>query len=302
MTQQPDQKGNGPNLFDRAQLRARRQRLASLDWARGRFLFEEVSDRLADRMLDVDRSFETVLDLGCHDGALGKHLNASGRVSTLVSADVSVDLLSDQMSAPRIVADEEMLPFAAQSFDLIGSVLSLHWVNDLPGSLIQIARCLKADGLFLGAMFGAETLKELKECLVAAELEVKGGISPRVSPFVDVRDAGSLLQRAGFALPVTDTDTLTFKYQNAFALMQELRAMGETNALFERPKIFTSRRILFRAAELYQEKFQDEDGLIPATFQIVYLAGWAPHDSQQQPLKRGSATASLKDVLDSDAT
>ncbi len=288
-------------LFDRMLLRQRRKRLTSLNWAHSRFLFDEISERLADRMLDVSKPFARVLDLGCHGGSFGQNLEQTGRVSEIIQADLSDDLMSSSISGARVVMDEECLPFAAQSFDLIGSVLSLHWANDLPGCLIQICRCLKADGLFLGAVFGAETLQELKECLVSAELEISGGISPRISPFVDVRDAGSLLQRAGFALPVTDTDTLTLKYKNAFALMHELRAMGETNALFERQKTVTSRQIFMRAAALYQEKYQDADGLIPATFQIVYLSGWAPHESQQQPLKPGSATSSLKDVLGNSA-
>lgn len=284
-------------LFDRALLRRRRKRLKSLNWAHGRFLFDEISERLADRMLDVSRPFTRALDLGCHGGSFGQSLAQTGRVSEVIQADLSDDLMAPSRPSSRVVMDEEYLPFAAHSFDLIGSVLSLHWANDLPGCLIQISRCLKADGLFLGAMFGAETLQELKECLVTAELEISGGLSPRVSPFVDVRDAGSLLQRAKFALPVTDTDTLTLKYKNAFALMHELRSMGETNALFERQKSATSRQIFMRAAALYQEKYQDADGLIPATFQIVYLSGWAPHESQQQPLKPGSATTSLKYTL-----
>ena len=288
---------SGAYLFDRQLIRRRRRRVSQLDWERHRFLFDEVSDRLAERVLDVSRQFDQALDMGCHDGAFGQRLLGYNRISRLVSADLSLDLLSDDHPGDKVIMDDEFFPFKAQQFDLIGSVLSLHWVNDLPGTLIQVSRCLKADGLFLGAMFGADTLIELKDCLVQAEIEVKGGMSPRVSPFLDVRDAGSLMQRAGFALPVTDTDTLTFKYQNAFALMHELRGMGEASALVERLKTFTGRRVLLRAAEIYQEKYQGSDGQIPATFQIVYLGGWAPHENQQQPLKPGSAKSSLRDVL-----
>ncbi len=284
-------------LFDRQLIRRRRRRVSQLDWPRHRFLFDEVSDRLAERVLDVSRQFDRALDFGCHDGAFGQRLIGYDRISELVSADTSLDLLSDGHPGTKVIMDDEFIPFTPGYFDLIGSVLSLHWVNDLPGTLIQISRCLKSDGLFLAAMFGSDTLIELKDCLVQAEIEVKGGMSPRVSPFLDVRDAGSLMQRAGFALPVTDTDTLTLKYQNAFALMHELRGMGEANALVERQKTFTGRRVLLRAAEIYQEKYQDSEGQIPATFQIVYLGGWAAHESQQQPLKPGSAQSSLKDVL-----
>ncbi|WP_199899708.1 methyltransferase domain-containing protein [Sneathiella glossodoripedis] len=273
--------------------------MKTLNWAHSRFLFDEVSNRLAERLLDIDRTFDKALDLGCHTGAFGHQISTMGRALGVIAADLSDDLMDKSQGYPLAFADEEYLPFAPTSFDLIGSVLSLHWVNDLPGSLVQIFRCLKADGLFLGAMFGAETLTELKDCLMTAELELTGGVSPRVSPFVDVRDAGSLLQRAGFALPVTDSEILTLKYQNMFALMHELRAMGETNALVERPKTFSSRKLFMRAAEIYHEKYQDQDGLVPATFQIVYLAGWAPHESQQKPLTRGSGVTSLKEVLGS---
>ncbi|WP_169565997.1 methyltransferase domain-containing protein [Sneathiella limimaris] len=286
----------GARLFDRGLVRQRRHRAAQLDWAQNQFLFHEVADRLAERLLDITRTYDIALDLGCHDGIFGQLLKDRNQVDYLVSADLGLDLMRDRASS-KVLADEELLPFAPKSFDLIGSVLSLHWVNDLPGALVQIARALKSDGLFLGALFGLETLKELKDSLTEAELEVKGGVSPRISPFTEVRDAGALLQRAGFALPVTDTDVLTLKYRHPFLLMQELRGMGEANSLFERQKGLTGRKVLMRAAEIYQEKYQDEDGLIPATFQIIYLAGWAPHESQQKPLRPGSAKSSLKTVL-----
>jgi NADH dehydrogenase [ubiquinone] 1 alpha subcomplex assembly factor 5 len=287
----------GNILFDRDVVAHHRRRAAQVNWAKHRFLFDEISDRLADRLLDVTHHFERALDLGCRAGALGQMLQQQGRVSDVYFTDLSQDLLTQAIGGQHIIADEEFLPFAPASFDLIGSVLSLHWTNDLPGSLIQIARTLRPDGLFLGAVFGIESLTELKWCLTQAELEVKGGVSPRVSPFTDVRDAGSLLQRAGFALPVTDVDMVTLKYANPFALMQELRGMGEANALVDRQKSFTSRSVLLRAAELYVEKYADADGLIPATFQIIYMTGWAPHSSQQKPLAPGSGTTNLKDVL-----
>jgi SAM-dependent methyltransferase len=204
----------------------------------------------------------------------------------------------DEVRRTSVVADEEFLPFKEGSFDLVGSVLGLHWTNDLPGALSQIARALKPNGLFLGALFGIESLQELKACLIEAESEVKGGVSPRVSPFTEIRDAGALLQRAGLALPVTDTDFITLKYEHPFALMHELRGMGESNSLLSRQKHFTRRRIMFRTAELYVENYADSDGLIPATFQIIYMSGWAPHESQQKPLARGSAKVSLRNHLE----
>ncbi len=287
-------------LFDRRILRDRRARSANINWPKNRFLFDEVSDRLAERLLDVSRKFELALDLGCHSGSFGKLIKQQGSISSLISADLSPALMGEIGSGAKVVADEEFLPFAPQSFDLVGHVLGLHWTNDLPGALVQIARMLKPDGLFLGAMYGIETLSELKWCLTQAEIEVKGGVSPRVSPYTEVRDAGALLQRAGFALPVGDVDVLTLKYKNAFALMHELRGMGEANALVDRQKTFTGRKILFRAAEIYQEEYADEDGLIPATFQVIYLGGWAPHENQQVALKPGSGQTNLKEILSKD--
>ncbi len=285
------------HLFDRTLVRRHRDRAAEGDWDRYGFLFDEISDRLAERAGDVDRSFETVLDLGCHGGAFLKRLAHYSSFSYPVSADLSAGLMVRGQVPRPVVADEEFLPFAAASFDLVGSALSLHWTNDLPGALLQIKRSLKPDGLFLGALFGAESLQELKKVLIQAELEVKGGISPRISPFTDIRDAGALLQRAGFALPVSDVETVTLKYQTPFDLMQELRFMGEANALLDRQKGLTGRQVLLRAAELYAELYADSEGLIPASFQIIYLAGWAPHDSQQVPLKPGSGETNLGDLF-----
>ncbi|MBO0331988.1 methyltransferase domain-containing protein [Sneathiella sp. CAU 1612] len=284
-------------LFDRVQVAQHRRRAATLDWPRHRFLFNEIAERLAERLLDINHFFSLALDLGGRDGAFGDKLVAMKKIDRVIRTDLTEVMLDNRTDA-AVVADEEFLPFKENSFDLIGSVLGLHWTNDLPGALSQIARSLKPNGLFLGALFGIESLQELKACLIEAESEIKGGVSPRVSPFTEIRDAGSLLQRAGLALPVTDTDLITLKYENPFALMHELRGMGENNALIERQKYFTQRQIMLRAAELYIENYADEDGLIPATFQIIYLSGWAPHESQQKPIARGSGKINLRDYLE----
>ncbi|MCR9212973.1 MAG: methyltransferase domain-containing protein [Proteobacteria bacterium] len=283
-------------LFDRHMVRLHRDRAAHIDWSRHGFLVNEVASRLMDRLLDISEDFEVALDLGSRGGEFGRHLVESNRVSTLISADLSEEMLATQ-SGLRVMADEEFLPFAAASFSLVGSVLGLHWTNDLPGALVQIAKILKPNGLFLGALFGTGTLSELRWCLNEAESEIMGGVSPRVSPFTEVRDAGSLLQRAGFSLPVTDVDMITLKYQDPFALMRELRGLGETNALMSRLKSFTGRRVIMRAAELYIDRFSDPEGRVPASFQVIYLAGWSPHESQQKPMARGSGKINLKDIL-----
>jgi SAM-dependent methyltransferase len=195
------------------------------------------------------------------------------------------------------IADEEVLPFAPGSFDLIASALALQWANDLPGILIQIRRALAPDGLFLAALVGGQSLTELRTALTTAEAELTGGASPRVAPFADVRDLGALLQRAGFALPVTDIEPIIVRYASMFALMQDLRAMGATNALSERSRKPLRRAILLRAAEIYAGRFSDADGRVRATFEIVWLSGWAPHESQQKPLAPGSARMRLADAL-----
>ncbi len=286
------------NIFDRALLRRRRDRAAA--GLRGHdFLFAEAAERLADRLDDVTRKFPMALDLGCHDGTLARVLAGRGGIETLVQCDLAPAMARAAAinGAPTLAADEEALPFADASFDLIVSVLGLHWVNDLPGALIQIRQALKPDGLFLGALLGGETLTELRSVLIEAELAEEGGASPRVAPFAELRDAGGLLQRAGFALPVADADRLAVSYPDALALMQELRAMGESNALIERRRSFTRRATLARAAAIYAEKFAGPDGRLRASFEIVTLTGWAPHPCQPQPLKPGSATTRLADAL-----
>jgi SAM-dependent methyltransferase len=227
-------------------------------------------------------------------------LAASGKVGTIIAADALAGspAVSTRCEAGlAIAADEEALPFRGGSLDLIVSALALQFVNDLPGTLIQVRRALKPDGLLLAALVGGDTLSELREAFAAAETEIEGGISPRVAPLAGLRDAGALLQRAGFALPVTDIDRLTVRYASPIALMHDLRRMGATNALRERRRRPLKRALLERMSDIYGERFSDADGRIRATFEIVWLSGWAPHERQQRPLKPGSATHRLADAL-----
>jgi SAM-dependent methyltransferase len=281
-------------VFDRAAVRAHRERAALLPRA-DRFLRDEVQARLVDRLNDVKPRFELALDLGGGDGGLAPLMAAAGRSARIVTLDPARRFAVRQADA--VIGEEEALPFAAGSFDLVVSTLGLHWTNDLPGALWQICRVLRPDGLLLAALFGGETLWELREALTLAELEVSSGSAPRVSPFADLREAGALLQRAGFALPVVDGELLTLTYPDALALMRELRALGETNALRHRQRGFTRRAVLLRAAELYRARFGDAAGRIPASFQIITLTGWAPAESQPRPLKPGSAKTRLADAL-----
>lgn len=282
-------------LFDRA-LHARRRARAAANFGAHDFLIRRVMEDFAGRLLTVTRNFPLALDLGCHRGTLGAADLPPGKIGATVSADLAPDMVAHAPD-PRVAADEERLPFREGSFDLIASALSLHWVNDLPGTLVQIRRALVPDGLFIGALFGGATLTELRQSLQEAEIECEGGLSPRVSPFVDLRDMGSLLQRAGFALPVADTDRVTVRYENALRLMAELRGMGETNALIERRRTPPRRETLMRAAAIYREKFGLPDGRVPATFEIVTATGWSPHENQPKPLRPGSARVRLADAL-----
>jgi SAM-dependent methyltransferase len=275
-------------VFDRQLLALRRARAQ----ARGAetFLLEHVAHDLAERLSVVLRKFDVAADIGTPGDAVRSLLIERGLAGRIIAAGPA--------AGPRgIAADEETLPFANESLDLAVSALSLHFVNDLPGALIQIRRALKSDGLFLAALLGGDTLTELRQAFAAAEVEIEGGISPHVAPFADLRDLGALLQRAGFALPVTDVDSLIVRYADAFALMQDLRRMGATNVLNERRRKPMRRQTLFRMAEIYREQFSDPDGRVRATFDIVWLSGWAPHESQQQPLKPGSARMRLADAL-----
>src|SRR5580658_5252962 len=279
-------------VFDRAAVRAHRARAATLPRT-GRFLRDEVQARLVDRLNDVTRPFDRALDLGGGDGGLTRLLAATGRTPRIMTLEPAIGFAV----RPVVVGEEEALPFAAGSFDLVISTLGLHWTNDLPGALWQICRVLRPDGLLLGALFGGETLWELRHALTRAELEIASGAAPRVSPFADPREAGSLLQRAGFALPVVDAEVLTLTYPDAFALMRELRALGETNALRDRARCFTRRAVLLRAAEIYRECFGAADGRIPASFQVITLTAWAPAEGQPRPLRPGSAKNRLADAL-----
>jgi SAM-dependent methyltransferase len=269
-----------PILFDRALLRVRRRRAERLGAAT--FLLDRVAEEMAERLHAVLREFAGAADIGSPGDAVRNAL--AGRIGHLSHVD-----LPDRESEP--------LALASGSIDLAVSALAFQFVNDLPGLLAQIRRALKPDGLLLAAMIGGETLTELRQSFAAAEAELEGGVSPRVAPFADLRDVGALLQRAGFALPVTDVDRIVVRYDNAFALMRDLRRMGATNVLIERRHTPTRRATMLRMAQLYAERFSDPDGRIRATFDIVWLSGWAPHESQQQPLKPGSATASLEQAV-----
>ncbi len=286
---------NSMMVFDRRAVRKHRDRSAGTISMHD-FLLREIASRLIERLDDVKRDFPAVLDLGCHTGELGHAFRDHDKIGSLVSCDLSPAMVS-KVGGPRVAADEEALPFRKGSFDLIISLLSLHWVNDLPGTFLQIHSALKPDGLFLGAMLGGQTLKELRHALAEAEIAAEGGLSPRISPFADVRDAGDLLQRAGFALPVADSETLTVVYPDPFKLITDLRGMGETNATIERRKSFTRRATLLDGLARYRSAFENADGTVPATFQVIYLSGWSPHESQPKPLRRGSAQSRLADAL-----
>ncbi len=283
------------SVFDRIQVRRQRDRAAAT-LADHSFLFDEVADRIGDRLLDVTRTFPLALDLGCHAGNLGRILGGRGGIERLVQCDLS-PAMARLAGGLRVAADEEALPFAPATFDLVLSNLSMHWVNDLPGALVQINQVLKPDGLLIATMLGGGTLRELRQCFIEAEVAEEGGAGPRVSPFADVRDAGALLQRAGFALPVVDIDSITITYGDPIRLLADLRGMGETNAALARRRSATRRATMFKALALYRERYAGADGRVPATFQVLTLTAWRPHESQQKPIARGSARASLADAL-----
>ena len=292
-----DGTGEGIEIFDRRAVRRHRERAARIGTAE--FLHEEAASLLAERLRDVTRQFSRALVLGGRRGALPGALAARGGLDLLVESDDAPAFLASPRASARLSAEAEALPFAAASFDLALSPLALHWTNDLPGALLQLRHALRPDGMLLAAVLGGETLHELRRAFFEAELAEEGGVSPRVSPMADGRDLAGLLQRAGFALPVVDSDRITVTYRDAFALMAELRAMGETNGLRERRRAFTRRATLMRMAAVYHDRFADGDGRIPATFEIVTLTAWAPHESQPQPLKPGSAATRLADALGS---
>lgn len=284
---------HGPVLFDRPLLARRRRRAATLGPVT--FLMERIAGDLADRLSAVLRRFDIAADLGTPDDSMRRLLRERRLAGRVVAVDRIAAHLASEPSA--VVADEEALPFRDASLDLAVSALALHHVNDLPGTLVQIRRALKPDGLFLAALAGGDTLTELRQSFAAAESEIDSGVSPRVAPFADLRDLGGLLQRAGFALPVSDVDRITVRYASPLALMHDLRRMGATNVLLERRRTPLRRRTLMRMLEIYGERFTDADGRVRATVEIVWLSGWAPHDSQQKPLRPGSATTRLADAL-----
>jgi len=269
-----------PILFDHALLRARQRRAEKMGPAA--FLLDRVAEDMAERLHAVLREFSSAADIGTMGDQIRDALTK--RVGRLARVDVP-----DRESEP--------LALASASIDLAVSALALQFVNDLPGALAQIRGALRPDGLLLAAMIGGDTLTELRQSFAAAEAELESGVSPHVAPFADLRDVGALLQRAGFALPVTDVDRIVVRYDGAFALMQDLRRMGATNVLMERRRTPTRRATMLRMAQIYGERFADPDGRIRATFDVIWLSGWAPHESQQQPLKPGSAKASLAEAV-----
>ncbi len=282
-------------IFDRRLLVRRRNRAADRI-AKHDFLLARVADDLMERLAAVNRTFPNAASLGAYHGLLGRRLRRMPGIELVTDVEAAGRLLA-QCDGPRLQADEEALPFAERSLDLVVSGLALHLANDLPGALVQIRRALKPDGLLLAALLGGATLTELRTAFLVAEQELEGGASPRVAPFADVRDLGGLLQRAGFALPVADSDTVTVTYRDPLTLMLELRAMGAANALAERSRRPLRRATLARAVEVYRERFGLPDGRVPATFEIVTLTGWAPHPSQPKPLRPGSAQVRLSDAL-----
>ena len=262
-------------VFDRALARKKRSHI-SQDHD---FLFQYAAEHLNDRLKDINRDFEKILQIG-------------GRVNLSLPNTICMDLAGDT----DLIADEEMLPFADSSLDLVLSPLNLHSVNDLPGALIQIRRALKPDGLFIAAMFGGETLYELRDCLTKAELSLSGGLSPRVFPFADKQQMGGLMQRAGFALPVVDSDLITVTYPTLQKLMRDLKGMGESNIISARKKSLTTPRFFDTVESIYKNTYSEDDKLT-ATFEVIFLTGWAPHASQQNPLRPGSAKNKLSEAL-----
>lgn len=285
-------------IFDRALLRRRRERALNEKTAGADFLLRYVADDLSLRLQPIKRHFDVALDALSPTPLISNTLKASGQVGEVVRLAPSA--LAEQGDAALfVVGDDEIPPFAAECFSLIVSAFSLAAINDVPGTLIQLRRMLKPDGLLMAVTLGGETLSELRQAFAAAESAVTGGVSPRVFPFIDVRDMGSLLQRAGFALPVCDAETLTVRYGDIFGLFRDLRAMAATNILVERRRAPMTRSLLFKLAETYQQMFAAADGRLPASFELIWAMGWAPHDSQQKPLKPGTAQMRLADALKS---
>ncbi len=279
-------------IFDREAVKARRIRFGPTAPS---FLADFAVQELRDRLAGIKREFDMVVALNATPG-LAEALKSTGSGHRLITMDSAKALVAEE-AGRGVVADEEFLPFAAQSVSCILSVLTLQLVNDLPGSLIQIRRSLVEDGLFLGVLLGGGSLQEVRQVFLQAEAELTSGASMRVAPFPDVRELGALLQRAGFALPVVDSDKITVRYDDFLTMLRELRLLGWANPLQQRARTFLRRDVLMRAAELYHQQFSDPDGRIRATFELVWMTGWSPHESQPKPLKPGSATTRLADAL-----
>lgn len=282
-------------IFDRKQIDFNKRRAAAGIEAHD-FLHRYAADELVTRLGAISREFRLIADVGAGHGVLSARIAEAWPEARLISVEPSVQL-ARRLPGNVVRAHEDALPLRNESFDLIVSGLALHLVNDLPGTLIQIRRALKPDGLFFAALLGGDTLIELREALMLAEAEITGGMSPRVFPTADVRSFGALLQRAGFALPVADTERLTVTYETPLALMKELRAMGASNAMTARSRKPLRRSVLARACEIYAERASSPGGRVSATFDFIYLSGWAPHESQQKPLRPGSAAVRLADAL-----
>ncbi|EDV28657.1 uncharacterized protein TRIADDRAFT_18584 [Trichoplax adhaerens] len=298
------------NVFDRSTKLAQRDRAAkAINFSDYDYLREEVADRIADRSFDIKRFFPVAVDLGCGRGYIGKYLDKEV-IGTLVQCDHSKESLkiaqmraaSFEVPAISVIADEEFIPFPDHSVDLLFSSLSLHWVNDLPGTFAQAIKyiIIDNDGAFIGAMFGGDTLYELRCSLQLAEIERKGGFAPRVSPFADVRDVGNLLTRAGYTLTTIDLDDIIVNYPSMFELLDDLKGMGESNAAWSRTNIL-HRDTMMAAASIYKAMYGNDDGSVPATFRVISWIAWKPDKSQTQPAERGSATISMKDLSASDS-
>ena len=289
-----------PILFDQHLIQQHRQRAAPryTDFA---FLKDVAAARLADRLELMRRDFDLCLDIGAHDGRLAQHFAGLGKIGRMIHTEPSEKFTNaTKQHGPSVVHSLGDLPYKPASFDGIFSCLSLHWVDDLPGLMIQASQLLKPDGLLLVSLLGGNSLIELKQVLAEAEQDITGGYSPRCAPMADIRDIGGLMNRAALSLPVADSDRLTVYYPHMFKLMADLRGMGEQNALLARLRTPTRRQVFMRAAEIYQQRFGRADGQIPASFEIVTVTGWAPHESQQKPLRPGTALHRLATALETD--
>ncbi|MBO6729266.1 MAG: methyltransferase domain-containing protein [Maricaulis sp.] len=286
-----------PQLFDRELLKRRRNRSAR-NLTQYSFLAKRAFDDMLDRVESITRDFDRAMILGGGPDLQGEIQSrpASEKIGWLGQSDLA-PRVATTLPHPALALDEERLPLADDSLDLVLAPLNLHWTNDLPGVLVQINRALKPDGFFAGALFGGSTLTELRQSLMSAETELHGGASARVSPLAGTFDMAALLQRAGFAMPVADIDRITVRYDNVFKLMHDLRGMAETNTLADRSRMPATRSLMLRAAEIYAERFADPDGRIRASFEIVHFGGWAPHPDQPKAKRPGSATARLADAL-----